>query len=170
MSMWNAITVARAGRACLAGAVLAIVSSSLAEAEYGPRTAIGANYQQSSSTMSTNGITESGDYSGRFSCYILFQRAPHRKGLIVQHASCVLSLTEAGLHAGFLLTRKGQTFPLKSTPLLPVNPTGISWVVNNSVMHLLKVGERPIVRFVSTGTVAPHWSVECNISGQLERP
>ena len=58
MPMWKAIDVARACRACLAALPLLILSASLAEALYGPRTTIGTHYQQMSTTTSTDGIDQ----------------------------------------------------------------------------------------------------------------
>jgi hypothetical protein len=69
--MLNAATVARVGRACLAGFALVILSASLAAATYGPRTTIGNNYQQTSNTESANGIDQ-GSCVNTTNCYVLF--------------------------------------------------------------------------------------------------
>ena len=71
MSKWNAANIARAGRACLAGVALVILSVSLAGAVYGTRTKIGNNYQQTSTTRSINGTSEA-TCNGVLSCYVLF--------------------------------------------------------------------------------------------------
>jgi hypothetical protein len=159
----------RVGRACLAGFFLVILSASLAGAAYGPRTTIGANYQQTSNTTSTDGFSEGTCIIGAGSCFILFQGAPQQKALIVQHVSCRVSVTAGGLLYASLLTRQGQNLLLKSTTLLPVHTTGTLWVVNSPVMHLLNVGERPVVFLFNS--MATGWSLmECNISGQLKNP
>jgi hypothetical protein len=168
MPMWNAIDVARACRACLAGLPLVIVSASLAEASYGPRTTIGTHYQQMSTTTSTNGIDQ-GSCTNVNTCIVLFQRVPQHKRLIVQHVSCRLAVGPGELHFGELGTRKGQTWPLRSTVLLPV-PTGDTyyWVVSSPIMQLVKSDEKPFIRFEASQ--ASNWNAWCNISGKLLQP
>jgi hypothetical protein len=169
--MRNTAKVARIGCACLAGpagVVLVILSASLAEATYGPRTTIGANYQQTSNTRSADGIIE-GNCFGVDSCWVLFQPAPQQKALIVQHVSCHLVVSAGELQVGTLLNRKGQLLPLRSMDLLPVPTTVARWVVNSPVMHLVKSGERPVVSFLNSTNA--NWSVlECSISGRLQQP
>ena len=165
MSTRNTTNIARA---CLAGSALVILSASLAQAEYGPRTTIGANYQQTSTTTSINGIAE-GSCNGNSFCYILFQAAPAQKPLIVQHVACGAFVSAGGLNAATLRTRKGQTFPLKRTNLAPVNFTSTWWAVNTPVMHLLESGERAFVVLSNSG-IATWTFVECNISGKLIGP
>jgi hypothetical protein len=160
--MFKAATLARA---CRAGFALAILSASLAQADYGPRTTIGNSYQQTSTTPSANGINE-GSCSGLSDCHILFQAAPQQKRLIVQHMACLVVVSAGDLHFGSILTRKGQT--LKRTYLLPVHTTSGFWVVNTPVMHLFESGERPLVRFLNSTNA--NWGVECNISGRLQQP
>jgi hypothetical protein len=169
-AMFNAATIARAGRAglaCLVGSVLVILSALVAEAFYGPRTTIGANYQQTSNTMSTDGINE-GVCVGVSVCYILLQVPPQQKALIVQHVSCIIIVTAGEISNGLLRTRKGQTFPLRHTRLVPVLTTGTTWVVNSPVKHLGESGERPVVSFPSSA--AATWTIECSISGTLQQP
>ena len=79
-TMFKAATLARACCAGLAGLALVILSASLAEADYGPRDKIGANYQQTSSTLSPNGINE-GVCNSTSTCYVLFQVAPQQRAL-----------------------------------------------------------------------------------------
>ena len=168
--MFNAAIMERAGRAglaCLAGSVLVILSAVVAEAFYGPRTTIGANYQQTSNTTSLDGINE-GDCVGVSVCYILLQVPPQQKALIVQHVSCIVIVSAGEISNGLLRTRKGQTFPLRHTRLVPVLTTGSTWVVNSPVKHLGESGERPVVSFANSA--AAHWSVECSISGTLTQP
>jgi hypothetical protein len=169
--MWNAANAARACRAsrvCLAGFALVILSASLAEAIYGPRTTIGANYQQTSNTRSADGIN-AGNCSGS-TCAVLFQPAPQQKALIVQHVSCHLIVSAGELQVGRLFTRKGQTFPLRRTNLLPVPKPPGRWVVSSPVMHLVGSGERPVVGFQNSLS-GNNWSATvCSISGQLKQP
>ena len=161
MPMW----VCHAG---LAGCVLVTLSASLAEAEYGPRTTVGANYQQTSTTRSTDGINDTG-CSGIGVCRILFQQAPAQQRLIIQHVSCRVPIS-AGfpLHA-YLGTRKGQSFPLKRSWLVLANTSPFHFAVNSPVMHLVNSGERPLVLF--NNSQSHNWiGLECNISGQLKQP
>lgn len=170
MSIWNTANRARACRvcvACLAGCALVVLSASFAGAEYGPRTTIGKNYQQTSDTTSVDGIA-SGNCSDSLSCYVLFQRAPQQKALIVQYVSCIVTASTGEIRIGILVTRKGQTFPLRHTNLAPVRTTGGTWAVNSPVMHLLKSGERAVVRFINS--TAATWGATCNISGKLVKP
>jgi hypothetical protein len=162
-----ATNVARACRAGLAGFSLVIVSASFVAADFGPRTAIGANYQQWSSTTSENGLTQ-GTCSGSLGCFVLFQPVPQQKSLIVQHLSCRASVNAGGLRFGSLLTRKGIIFVDRRTLLVPVGTTGNDSVVNTPVMHLFKSGERPQV-FLSNTQIAD-WFAECSISGKLQQP
>jgi hypothetical protein len=162
MSTRNTTNIARA---CLVGSALVILSASLAQAEYGPRTTIGANYQQTSTTTSINGIAE-GSCNGNGHCFILFQAAPAQKPLIVQHVSCTAIVSAGGLRSASLRTRKGQTFPTKRTHLLPVNIGSTFWAVNSPVMHLLETGERPVV--LVSNSAGANWSLQCNISGVLK--
>jgi len=166
MSKWNTTNVARACRAGLAGFALVILSASLAEATYGPRTKIGTNYQQTSTTTSENAINE-GNCSGGNTCFVLFQVPPGQKSLIVQHVSCRLGVSPGtNLLYGWLQTRNGQDFPLRRTSFVPVPTADIWWVVNSPVMHLVKAGERPVVLFVNSA--GANWSAECTISGKLQ--
>ena len=160
--MCKAATIARA---CLAGFAIVILPASLAEAEYGPRTKIGPNYQQSSTTTSTHGIT-AGNCTGSLNCVVLFQVPPGQKPLIVQHVSCRVSVSAGGLNYGLLQTRKGQAFPLRQTNLVPVPTTGNWSIVNSPVMHLVGSGERPAV-FISNNAFA-NWTAQCTISGRLQ--
>jgi hypothetical protein len=165
--MWNGIIDARACRACLAGLALAILSASLANAEYGPRTTIGANYQQWSSTQSQNGI-DAVPCNNHHTCYVMFQPLPQQKELVVQHVSCVVWIGAGELTFGYLAARNGETFASRRTYLLPGHTSGGYWVVNNPAMHLLKSGERAFVRLESSQVIS--WFFECNISGQLQQP
>jgi hypothetical protein len=168
--MFNAAILARAGRAGLAGLAaltLIILSALVAEAVYGPRTTIGANYQQWSTTTSLDG-TSAGGCANTSSCYILFGVPPQQKALIVRHVSCGVGVSAGGLSSGALFTRKGQTFPGRVTVLVPVHMTGAYRVVNSPVMHLVEAGERPVV-FLSNNT-SSSWGVECSISGTLTQP
>ena len=160
--MFKAATLART---CLAGFALVILSASLAGAVFGPRTKIGDNYQQTSTTTSTNGTTE-GSCNNIGFCYVLFQVTPAQKPLIIQHVSCRVSVSAGGLTWGHLRSRKGQSSPLKHTFLLPVNTTGNFWAVNSPVMHLLETGERPVV--LVSNSAGANWSLQCNISGVLK--
>ena len=165
----NAINVARACRAGLAGIAgfaLVILPASLAEATYGPRTKIGTNYQQSSSTTSPNGLTE-GSCDGLLICNVLFQVTPAQKALIVQHVSCRVQVSAGSLRYGRLGTRQGQTFPLRHTLLVPVPTASGHLVVNSPVLHLVESGERPVVFFENSVTPGL-WFAECTISGQLQ--
>jgi hypothetical protein len=155
---------ARFRRAYLAGFALVILTASLAEAEYGPRTKIGANYQQSSTTTSVNGIVAGTCSVGE--CAVLFQGASAQKALIVQHVACRVGVSTGGLAHGYLRTRKGSTFPLRFTHFVPVNTTGNVWVVNSPVMHLVESGERPLI--VLSNSAAADWTAECTISGKLQ--
>jgi hypothetical protein len=168
--MFDAAITARAGRAglaCLAAFALVILSVLVAEAVYGPRTTIGANYQQWSTTTSLDG-TNLGGCANTTSCYILFGVPPQQKALIVRHVSCGVGVSAGGLLSGGLLTRKGQAFPGRVTVLVPVHMTGVYRVVNSPVMHLVESGERPVV-FLSNST-SSSWAVECSISGTLTQP
>ena len=170
MPRWNAMNLARTCRACLtgfAGFALVILPASLAEATFGPRTVIGANYQQTSTTLSGNGST-AGNCNGFSNCFVLFQPAPGQKALIVQHVSCRVSVDAGAMSFGLLWIRKGQDLPFKRVPLLPVPSAGATWIVNSPVMHLIEPGERPLV-FLA-GTAAAAWNGECTISGQLQQP
>ena len=160
--MYNAATLARAG---LAGIALVILSASFAEAIYGPRTKIGNNYQQTSSTTSPNGSTE-GSCNTNI-CYVLFQVPPAQKSLIVQHVSCRVRLVSGGeIREIILRSRKGQTFPLRSTFVVPVPTSGDYRVVNSPVMHLVESGERPQLFFHNSQTTI--WVLDCSISGRLQ--
>jgi hypothetical protein len=164
------MNAARASRACLAGFAgfaLVILPASLAEATYGPRTTIGTNYQQTSTTTSANGSNPA-SCNGFSNCFILFQPAPAQRALIVQHVSCRVSVDAGNMSFGLLWIRKGPDLPLKRIPLLPVPTAGATWIVNSPVMHLIESGERPLV-FLA-GTAAAAWSAECTISGQLQQP
>ena len=162
--MFKAATLART---CLAGFALVVLSASLAQAQYGPRTKIGKNYQQWSETTSTNGINPS-FCNGNTTCYVLFQRTPQGQQLIVQHVACRATVTTGGLTLVRLGTRKGPTFQNRNTPLVPVYTTGNYWAVNSPVMHLLKSGERPYVFFFNS--TAATWGLDCSISGRLQQP
>jgi hypothetical protein len=151
-----------AARALSAG--LMILVPSLANAEYGPKTVFGTNYQQTSTTKSTDGINE-GNCNSLAHCYILFQRPPEQKNLIVQHVSCQVNVTAGGIESGLLIARKGQTFPLKRTLLAPIRTTGTFWAANSPVMHLVGSNEAPVVVFY--GSAFATWLPTCNISGQL---
>jgi hypothetical protein len=128
----------------------------LAEADYGPRTRIGAKYQQWSNTLTSN-------CSGSISCTVLFQRAPQLKALIVQHVSCHAIASTGGLQVVRLATLNG---PQTRTTLVPV-PVGSRWAANSPVMHLVESGKRPVISFQNS--TSTNWSlVECSISGQLK--
>jgi hypothetical protein len=169
--MWTAATVARVCRAslaCLTGFALASLSASLAQAQqYGPRTTIGTDYQQTSSVQSPNG-TDPGACSADF-CLVLFQQAPQQRPLVVRHVSCLVYANTGDLRYGILLTRKGDTNPSRDTYLLPVSTGGGWWAVNSPVMQLIKSGERVHVLFRNS-TNASYWSPRCTISGQLKQP
>jgi hypothetical protein len=145
-----------------------ILSASLAQAQYGPRTKIGKNYQQWSETTSTNGIDPS-FCNGNTTCYVLFQRTPQGQQLIVQHVACRVFVSAGGPRNTWLGTRKGQTIVNRRTPLVPVAMTdtvaGNNWAINSPVMHLAEANERPHVRFFNSE--AANWSVDCSISGKL---
>jgi hypothetical protein len=51
--MWNTVTVLCSCRAGLVGLAFTILSVSLAQADYGPRTTVGTSYEQTSTTTST---------------------------------------------------------------------------------------------------------------------
>ena len=161
--MFKAATLART---CLAGLALVVLSASLANAIYGPRTTIGKNYQQWSSTESNDGVN-SGNCNSTF-CYLVFQAIPQQQPLIVQHVACRATVTTGGLTLVRLGTRKGPTFQNRNTPLVPVYTTGNYWAVNSPVMHLLKSGERPYVFFFNS--TAATWGLDCSISGRLQQP
>jgi len=161
--MCNAATIRRA---CVAGFALVILSASLAGAEYGPRTKIGNNYQQTSTTLSTDGSTQA-NCNGGFACYALFSVPPGQKALVVQHVSCRVSVNAGSLLNGRLQTRKGQTFPLRRTHLVPVPTTGTWSVVNSPVRHLVESGERPLVSLFNSAIA--DWLAECTISGTLQQ-
>jgi hypothetical protein len=161
--MFKAATLVRT---CLAGLALAILSASLAGAAFGPRTTIGKSYQQTSNTTSLNGINP-GSCGSNQSCYVLFQLAPSQQPLIVQHIACALSPAFGGLLHGTLMTRTGQTLVLTQTPLLPVRTSNNSQIINSPVMHLLKPGERAVIRFVNSVTTT--WGLpHCSLSGRLQ--
>ena len=164
MPTWNANTLARS---CCAGLALVILSASLAETSYGPKTTIGANYQQTSDTASKNEISQAA-CDATFHCYLLFQPAPQQKPLIVQHVSCRVFASAGELRWGELRSREGQAFPFRWAPLVPVSTGGGWWVVNAPVMHLVKSGERVFVAFNSGA--AADWNGVCTISGRLEQP
>ena len=158
MSIWNTTKVARAGRACLAGFALVILSASLAEATFGPRPTIGNNYQQWSNTLTSA-------CSSSISCTVRFQPAPQLKALIVQHVSCHAIANTGEIQVVRLATLNG---PQTRTTLVPV-PVGSRWAVNSPVMHLVESGERPTITFQND--TSTNWSlVECSISGQLKQP
>jgi hypothetical protein len=165
--MCNTATITRASRACFAASALVTLSASLADATYGPRTKIGNNYQQTSSTMSEDGFNEV-ECNSVSVCYVLFQVAPAQKPLIVQHVSCVVQTSAGSLVSGSLRTRQGpQDFPFRHTRLVPI-PAAISntWLVNSPAMHLVLPGERPQIQFLLSPSAG--WSIECTISGQLQ--
>jgi hypothetical protein len=168
--MSNATTIVRLGHACLAGFVLVILSASLANAQfgYGPKTTIGSNYQQTSTSPSNNGFNLS-SCSPASLCYILFQQAPQQKPLIVRHVSCRVSINPGELREGYLTSTKEGAFVNRRTYLSPVFLSGPTWMVNNPAMHLIKPGERPVVLFVSSDA-ASAWGAECNVSGTLQQP
>src|SRR5215207_9080880 len=99
--MYKPATNTQAGRAWLAGFAFVILSAALAQADYGPRTLIGDNYQQTSFTVSPNGIIE-GSCNGTGYCYVLFQVPLGQKPLIVRHVSCRLLVSAGGLFSTFL--------------------------------------------------------------------
>jgi hypothetical protein len=172
--MWNAADVARAcraGRVCLAGFALVTLPHSLAEAEYGPRTVFGANYEQTSNTLSLNGTNEA-SCNSYGSCMVLFQRAPGQKRLIVQHVSCDVTTSANLAIRRVALWSKGQTLLRRYAYLTPIRTGSIStktfWNVNSPVMHLIESGERPLV-FFDTG-FGSDWVAECTIAGKLLQP
>jgi hypothetical protein len=165
--MCNTATITRTSRACLAASALVILSVSLAEAAYGPRTKIGNNYQQTSTTKSSDGSTE-GSCNGGNTCYVLFQLPPAQKPLIVQTVSCRVLVNAGGLDYAWLRSRKASVIPLRRTYLAPVKTTnGNHWIVSSPVMHLIESGERPVV-FIANSAGATWSIVECTISGQLQ--
>ncbi len=164
MSIWNAAPGARVGLAGLAGFGLMIMSASLAEANYGPRTIIGENYQQTSFTSSIDSITEAQCHNTN-GCTILFRPAPEQKRLIVQHVSCAVEVSSGTVRFATLRTRKGQSFPLRETYLTPVNTTDRVWNISSAVTHLIESREIPLVALASSAGAA--WFLKCNISGQL---
>ena len=163
--MFNAAIIARAGRAYLAGFVLMTLSVSLAQAEYGPRTTVGNNYQQSSSTLSPNGLNQ-GNCNG-FNCYVLFQRAPQEQSLIIQHVSCAI-IVEGTVALVAVGNREGQTLLSTISYIVPVHQAGDVWLVNSPVMHLVRSGERPVIALQSSP--GGSWSIICTISGKLQQP
>ena len=170
MSMSNRAAVASAGLVCLAGFVLVILSASLAEAEYGPRTAIGANYQQTSTTESENGIDQA-SCIGTTRCFVLFQQVPKEWPLIIQHVSCLVYVSSASggdVPYGTIETRRRKTFLLRQTFLVPLRRSDFLWVVNSPAMHLLKAGERAVVSFFSSANAG--FNPVCTISGRLLQP
>jgi hypothetical protein len=164
--MPDAITLARVCHTGLAGLFLAILSASLAEATYGPKTVVGEHYQQTSGSMSANGINE-GSCGSSNHCYVLFQPVPQQKALIVQHVSCYAYASAGVLRYGYLGGQKQGTFLLRRKHLVPVHTSGSEWVVNSPVTYLVKPGDRPHVHLRNT-TNSPLWLVECDISGQLQ--
>jgi hypothetical protein len=163
--MRNKTTIAPVGCAALTACGLIILATSLAGAEYGPRTTIGKSYQQYSNTTSTNGINP-GTCGGSSFCYVMFQVAPQQQTLTIQHVACLVGVTPGGLNHVRLGTRKGQTFLQRYTPLVPVHTTGTWWAVNGPVMHLIKSGERPYV-IIGNSQNATNWLPSCSISGTL---
>jgi hypothetical protein len=158
----NAMTVARVCRAGLAGSALVILSAALAAAEFGPRAIIGKNYQQSSNT---GGVTEFACDSSSL-CLLAFQPIPQQQPLLVQHVACRVNVSAGSLLTASLETWSGQTLVSRHTNLVPVATSGLWWAVNSPVIHLIKSGERPIVRF--DNTAGADWFVDCNISGTLQ--
>jgi len=171
MSMWDPIAIGRACRAGLAGFGLVILSASLADAGYGPRTIVGEHYQQTSTTTSSNGINE-GSCTSRHDCYILFQPAPQQKALTVQHVSCYVYVSGGVLRYGFLGAQQGGAHLLRRKHLVPVRTNGTTYstdsIVNGPVTHLVKPGERPYV-YLRNSVAGSTWLVECDISGQLQQ-
>jgi hypothetical protein len=163
--MCNVAIIARAGSALLAGFGLTILSASLAWPVYGPRTTIGANYQQWSAQQSPNGI-DPGQCTGS-GCNVLFQAIPQQKQLIVRHVACRANVNTGALISVQVRTRGVGVFPDRYTPLVPVNLSTGWWAVNSPVMHLLKSGERPIVSFSNTASAV--WIAECSISGTFHQ-
>jgi hypothetical protein len=165
MHSWNAVTVARAYRAGLAGLAVVILSASLAAAGYGPRTKLGDNYQQWSDVTSPDALTP-GPCNNTTNCYLMFQAIPRNRPLIVEHVGCRVDKSFGSLRSAHLRTRKGQTFPSKWTALVPVPMQVTEAAIDSPVKHLLKSGERPFVWFV--GTLAADWAIDCSISGTLQ--
>jgi hypothetical protein len=165
--MFNAAAVARGGFACLAAFAVSILSGPLAQAEYGPRTVFESNYQQTSNTTSNNGRTEAACNSAN-SCYVLFQRAPGQKKLIIRHVSCVVNSPNGALKYGEIYTRKGSAERFRRSPLSPVSALGDDWIVNSPVMHLISSNERPSIRFHNS--TLTFWDLRCSISGTLLNP
>lgn len=167
--MWNAAPLARACRASLAGFTLVVLPASLAQATYGPRTTIGSSYQQTSDTLSVNGVDQGSSCNGISTvCYVLFQQAPQQRPLIVQHVSCRMQVTAGELRSGHLAVRKGGTLQFRHTYLVPVHTTGNFFIMNSPVLHLVKSGQRVVIQFWNT--VTGNWLGGCNISGKLQQP
>jgi hypothetical protein len=79
-----------------------------------------------------------------------------------------VTVSSGQLLYGNLGSLKGNTLPQKATYLAPVPTTAPWWGVNNPAMHLLKSGEKAVIRFASSQ--AGNWVIYCNISGQLKQP
>ncbi len=163
--MSNAVTITRAGPATLTGLVLVALSASLANATYQPRRIFGNNYQQQSNTISANPSSAKFPCTGITDCYLWFQIVSNEKALIVQHVSC-LAYAVGSPKFGEIISRNGNgTYTF--TYLTPVNTNGSTWVVSSPVKHLVLPKERPLIFLRSTDYT--NWSIDCTISGQLEK-
>jgi hypothetical protein len=94
-------------------------------------------------------------------------RMPQQLPLIVQHVSCIVTVTAGTVRFARLATRKGDTAPYTMTQLLPASNDGAAWVISSPVVHLLKSGERPHLIFSNSENA--NWQIECNVSGQLQQ-
>ena len=156
----------RLARYWLAAIAFAILPASIGQAEYGPKTTVGTYYQQTSSTLSVDGVAASSCTSAT-ACFVLFQKLPKKKKLIVQNVSCFVAISAGGLRTVMLWGRTGTDFPLKRTMVLPVATVDSgAWLANSPVVHLFKAGERPVI-YMTASAVANWTNVHCNVSGEL---
>jgi hypothetical protein len=162
-----ASTVRRAA-ACFAAVALVTAAASPAAASFGPRVTAGNVYQQTSSTMSPDGLVE-GVCTGLTVCNFLFQPVPDSQDLVIEHLSCRLIPTAGEIYEASLETRRGNQLQQRRTILIP-KPTSIPtlFLINSAALHPIKATQRAVVKVSNTS--GARYNGECTISGRLVTP
>jgi len=157
-------------RACFGGIAFALLSIPAVEAGYGPRIIVGSFFQQTSDAVSVNPASSTpGSTCNSISCYVLLRQLPSRQQGVIQHVSCRIFLTGgAEVYSVRLRTRRGSVLLQQDTELLLGNTASNRYVVNASVLHLLRSNERPLF-YIQTNMVT-NISASCTISGRVIGP
>jgi hypothetical protein len=165
MALFGMLT--RCASASVAALLLVGLSASLVAAAYGPRTTIGSLYQQTSDTLSTNGVTETGNCLAVAACYVLFQAAPNKQKLVVHHVSCYWHLTAGNLFRVMLHSRTPQGgLPFRNSVIVPVNTAATEFSASGSVLHMLGTNEIPVI-LLQADANANFTLGHCTIAGEL---